>query len=175
MAGTGPPPKDAKSRIRGNRDPIPTTNLRFEKGEQPPLPTIEVEKDGNLIEFKWPARTEAWWAMWANSPQAEHFGSTDWDFLLDTAIIHARYWRGEVSLGGELRLRVAKFGATPEDRARLRMQFAQADEADAKRTPAAKKSTTRYGKLKALDGGKAPAKKAPAKRAPRKRAASGEG
>ena len=36
-------------------------------------------------------------------------------------------------MAAELRLRVAKFGATPEDRARLRIQFAQADEADSKR------------------------------------------
>ena len=34
-------------------------------------------------------------------------------------------------LTGELRLRVAKFGATPEDRARLRITFAVADSAEA--------------------------------------------
>lgn len=66
--------------------------------------------------------------MWQASPQAEHFSSTDWDFLLDTALIHARLWSGELSAAAELRLRVAKFGATPEDRARLRMQFAQVTE-----------------------------------------------
>src|SRR5918995_985 len=52
-------------------------------------------------------------------------------------------WKAEVSAGPELRLRVAKFGATPEDRARLRMQFAQADEADGKR-PAGTSSSERF-------------------------------
>ncbi|MEU7642502.1 hypothetical protein AB0C11_41990 [Streptomyces sp. NPDC039016] len=62
--------------------------------------------------------------MWCESPQAEYFSPTDWDFLLGTALIHARLWNGEASAAAELRLRVAKFGATPEGRARLRMQFA---------------------------------------------------
>ncbi|WP_443701391.1 phage terminase small subunit [Prescottella equi] len=50
-----------------------------------------------------------------------------------------------------MRLRVAKFGATPEDRARLRIQFAAADEADGKRTrPAGGSSRDRRGPLKAV-------------------------
>jgi hypothetical protein len=108
-----------------------------------------VLKDGELVEHSWPARTLDWWAMWKASPQAEHFSSTDWDFLLDTAVVHARLWSGEMSAAGELRLRVAKFGATPEDRARLRMQFAQADEADAKR-PEGRSARERRGTLHAL-------------------------
>ena len=41
--------------------------------------------------------------------------------------------KGQWTLAAEVRLRVAKFGATPEDRARLRMVFADADEKDDKR------------------------------------------
>jgi hypothetical protein len=52
---------------------------------------------------------------------------TDWDFLLDTALLHARYWEGDEKVAAELRLRVAKFGATPEDRARLRMSVGEPD------------------------------------------------
>ncbi|MEU7639867.1 hypothetical protein AB0C11_27880 [Streptomyces sp. NPDC039016] len=94
--------------------------------------------------------------MWRASPQAEHFSSTDWDFLLDTALIHARLWSGESSAAAELRLRVAKFGATPEDRSRLRMQFAQADEADAQR-PASSEQTARdrYASLRVISPGDA--------------------
>ncbi|MGY1439622.1 phage terminase small subunit [Streptomyces reniochalinae] len=88
--------------------------------------------------------------MWKASPQAEHFSSTDWDFLLDTALIHARLWSGEVSAAPELRLRAAKFGATPEDRARLRMQFAQADEADEGKGSSGDSAKSRYGKLRVL-------------------------
>lgn len=64
------------------------------------------------------------------SAQAELMTATDWSFLLDTALIHARFWSGDPSVAGELRLRVAKFGATLEDRARLRIMFADADKAD---------------------------------------------
>lgn len=88
--------------------------------------------------------------MWADSPLSDDFTSTDWSELLDTAFLHARFWRGDIKVAGELRLRVAKFGATPEDRARLRIQFAQADEADEKR--AAPKSAGSRGRRGALKG-----------------------
>ncbi|GAB3213471.1 hypothetical protein ACQEU5_18600 [Marinactinospora thermotolerans] len=49
-------------------------------------------------------------------------------------------------MAAELRLRVTKFGATVENRARLRMQFAAADEAGAKHpTPAGKSARERRG------------------------------
>ncbi|MCK7676347.1 hypothetical protein [Corynebacterium pygosceleis] len=91
--------------------------------------------------------------MWKDSPQAEHFGSTDWNFLLDTALLHAQLWgNGDTSVMSELRIRVAKFGATPEDRARLRMQFAEADEADARRPELPRRSAReRRGNLKVVN------------------------
>ena len=150
MAGRGAAPKDPGRRARANKDPVPQTVLRFEQAEPPDLPTLQVMQDGELVEHAWPARTLDWWEMWKASPQAEHFSSTDWDFLLDTAVVHSRLWSGEMSAAGELRLRVAKFGATPEDRARLRMQFAQADEADGKRPDGPRSARERRGTLHAL-------------------------
>lgn len=142
MAGRGPAPKDPGKRVRRNADPNPTTILRFEEAEQPELPSS----------MPWPDETIKWWEMWRNAPQAEHFGSTDWAFLLDTAVLHAMLWgNGDVTVLSELRLRVAKFGATPEDRARLRMQFADADEADAKRkAPAGGSARERRANIKVL-------------------------
>lgn len=132
MAGRGPQPKDPSRRARANKDPIALRVITAAPVGQPDLPTFEVEQDGELTEFVWPARTREWWQMWADSPLSAEFTSTDWSELLDTAVLHARYWRGDVKLAAELRLRVAKFGATPEDRARLRITFAQADDAEAK-------------------------------------------
>lgn len=143
MAGHGPAPKDPRRRARVNADPIPTTLLRSEAAAQPPLPRAP-----NWL-GPWPAQTRRWWAVWGASPQAEHFSSTDWDFLLDTALLHATVWAGEVKQLPELRLRVAKLGATMEDRARLRMQFAQADELDAKRPPSSS-SRERFGDLRVM-------------------------
>lgn len=99
----------------------------------------------------WPEQTRAWWAMWSASPLAESFTANDWSELLDTALIHAGLWGGDLKAAAELRLRVAKFGATPEDRARLRIQFAQADEADAKR-PKASAARGRYADLRVVEG-----------------------
>lgn len=141
MAGRGPAPKDPAKRARRNTDPTPTTVLRFEEAEQPDLPDA----------IPWPDETRAWWSMWRDSPQAEHFGSTDWSFLLDTALLHADLWgNGDMSKLPELRQRVAKFGATPEDRARLRMQFADADAADSKRPATGSSARERRGQIKVL-------------------------
>lgn len=150
VAGMGPAPKDPNRRARKNKDPVPQTVLRFEHAEPPDLPDFRIHDGEDIVEYQWPERTREWWDMWKASPQAEHFSSTDWEFLLDTALIHAKFWDGDLAQAGELRLRVAKFGATMEDRARLRMAFAQADDADAKRPDTGPTSRERRGVLKAL-------------------------
>ncbi|MYT23495.1 hypothetical protein GTW69_24955 [Streptomyces sp. SID7760] len=156
MGGMGPAPKPNDRRARRNKDTVPQTVLRWEQAEAPELPDFRVEKDGQLVEFAWPERTREWWQVWIDSPQAEHFGTTDWEYLLDTALIHARLWGGDVSAAAELRLRVAAFGATPADRARLRMVFADADGADGGRGRSGGPSAReQYGKLRMMPGGKA--------------------
>lgn len=137
MAGRGPAPKDPEKRRRRNVDPVPTTVLS-DDGEVrgPDLP-------GGI---KWPMVTLAWWETWRSSPQAATFTQTDWDFLVDTALLHARFWEGDAKVAGELRLRVAKFGATPEDRARLRMQVGEPDE-----PPSPEKPASRYAHLRVAE------------------------
>lgn len=138
----GPAPKPAERRARRNKDPIPHTVLEFRRAVQPDLP------DG----VDWHPQTREWWAMWGRSAQAATFSESDWDFLADTALMHHALWsKQQWTLAAEVRLRVAKFGATPEDRARLRMVFADADEKDDKR--AARQSSparARRGPLKAV-------------------------
>lgn len=142
MAGRGPSPKDPARRARSNSDPIPMRILPAVLAAQPELPFFYVtttwrdkETGQNITErepYSWAPQTEVWWDMWASSPLASSFTSTDWSELLDTALIHSEVWNGDFKLASELRLRTAKFGATPEDRARLRIQFAEADEAETK-------------------------------------------
>ena len=150
MAGRGPAPKNPDRRARSNKDPIPLRVIHAEPVSQPELPTLTVRDDGELRVVDWPDVTREWWQMWADSPLSRDFTSTDWSELRDTARLHALYWLGDKSVAGELRLRVAKFGATPEDRARLRITFAQADEADDKRPNHGVSSRARRGALKAL-------------------------
>lgn len=132
VAGRGPAPKPQGSRARRNKDPQILKIITARPVEQPSLPVIEqVVPDENgkprKKRFTWPTVTRRWWKMWGESPLSAEYTETDWSFLLDTAYLHALYWKGDFRVAGELRLRVAKFGATPEDRARLRIQFAVAD------------------------------------------------
>jgi hypothetical protein len=153
MAGRGPAPKPAARRARVNKDPLGVTVLPAVAPSEPPdLPDFHIEKDGRLVEFVWSPLTRQWWRTWCESPQSSLFTATDWQELLTTAIIANRFYRGDVSVAGELRLRVAKFGATPEDRARLRIVFADADERESKRGPG-QSARERYGKLKAVGEG----------------------
>lgn len=125
----GPPPTDPTKRRRRNVDPHPQTSVTPDgKIRGPELP------DG----IDWPDATAKWWDTWRRSAQAQTLGDTDWAFLLDTAVLHARFWTGDPTVAGELRLRVAKFGATPEDRMRLRMTIGEPEKAKPKRRSTAK-------------------------------------
>lgn len=149
MAGRGPAPKPDEQRARGKRsNPTGLRVIEAEPSAQPGLP--ELMPSGE----PWPARTHEWWSMWAESPLAVEFTSNDWNELLDTACLHGAYWSGELKHAAELRLRVAKFGATPEDRARLRITFAAAEEADEKRDKPSRGSGGRYAGLRSVGGGR---------------------
>lgn len=149
MAGRGPAPKPAERRARGARsNPSGLRVIHAAPTGQPDLPALWIR--GRIVD--WPGITREWWSMWAGSPLSAEFTATDWSELRDTARLHALFWLGDKSLAGELRLRVAKFGATPEDRARLRITFAAADEADPPRR-APVKSTSRYKGLRSTGGG----------------------
>lgn len=150
MAGRGPAPKPASQRRRRNK-PAELKVVKPRAADSDPVgPDLP---DG----FEWPDATTSWWETWRKSPQAETFTDTDWSFLLDTAVLHAEFWLGNRALAGELRLRAAKFGATPEDRARLKMAVGDpppAPAAGGQPARLAKKTAARKQRLlKAVDGG----------------------
>lgn len=121
MAGCGPAPKEPSQRRRRNR----------------PEPLAVVSADGRAYgpelpdTHDWPDATLVWWRVWRSCAQASTFTDTDWSFLLDTAVLHAEFWLGNQSVAAELRLRVAKFGATPEDRARLKISVGESGQQSA--------------------------------------------
>jgi len=90
---------------------------------------LQWDLDGLPIREEWHPQTVRWWRHWRTSPQASRMLSEpDWDFLLDTALMHHKMWsQGRWDFAAELRLRVAKFGATPEDRLRLRSEIVVPD------------------------------------------------
>lgn len=132
----GSAPKDPRTRARRNKDERPFSFVEVERVPQPDLPDdIEIGQDdlGVPVYKEWPAVTRRWWARWGRSPMSATFTEDDWDELLMAAFLHADFWQtGDVRKATELRNRTAKFGATPEDRARLRVQYVVADDAERK-------------------------------------------
>ena len=113
MPGRGPAPKAERSR------PNDTARRQAE--------FTKVAADGqlrgpDLPDFSWHDRTVAWFDTWRRSPMAATFIAADWDFLIDTAMLHTEMWNGNPGLAAEIRLRVGKLAGTPEDRLRLRIE-----------------------------------------------------
>lgn len=115
MAGRGFSPKDPKN----------VRTIEYTASAQPPLPTFM--PDGS----PWPPESEALWAALRDYPLSDDWTLVEWLYHLDTIVIHAEFWlTGKATYAAELRLRLAKIGATAEDRARLRIAFANADDAE---------------------------------------------
>jgi len=132
MPITGPEPKDDDQRVRRN---VPT----FDKVV---LSWDGLRRGPNLPrDTEWSKATKEWWNAWRNSAQAMVMGETDWETLKEAALVHnmihqpkTKIVDGEVvhvpisateltNLLAELRRRVAAFGATFEDRKKLRMHI----------------------------------------------------
>lgn len=122
MAGRGPAPKGKRSR---ERDAPPVEELE-ESGELygPPLP------DGVLPDGEsWHHQTCVFWDSLRRFPLLKDEPDLGWQFLLDTALMHHTMWtKGRWEFASELRLRVAKYGATPEDRQRLKVKVQRSSE-----------------------------------------------
>lgn len=146
MAGRGPAPKPPSRRARNNKDPIPTRIV-----EAPPLEPMDLPLDLLPDGEEWHPATLRWWARWCDSPLADNLPAVDWSELEACAVLHHEFMRKRsFTLGSELRLRMAKWGATPEDRARLRIQLADADAKDDKRPAPGSSARERRGALRAL-------------------------
>jgi len=117
----GPLRKPDDQRARRNKDVVPLRIVEVEPTPQPELPSS----------VDWHPQTILWWHMWGQSEFAKDFTDAEWSFLTDTALIHNEFWTNtDTRVAGELRLRAAKFGVTPEDRVRLRIQVVAAQEAE---------------------------------------------
>jgi hypothetical protein len=118
MAGRGPAPKDPAKRRRRNTTDPETVVVNDGELRGPELPEGVLPGDE-----EWHPMTVNWWQTWRTSPMAATFLETDWAFLLDAALMHHTAWtKGKWEFLSEVRMRSAKFGATPEDRARLKLK-----------------------------------------------------
>lgn len=150
MAGRGPAPKPAGKRARRNADPVATRVLDLKPAKLPTEPPTDLLPDGD----EWHPATLRWWGRWVASPLFVSLPDTDLSELEAIAVLHHEFMRKRTfTLASELRLRMAKFGATPEDRARLRISVADADEKDDKRAGKRTTSRDRYQGLSAVKSG----------------------
>ena len=113
MAGAGSLPKEQRSRSRDSAARLANTAR---------LSADDILRGPDLPAGEWHERTVAWWETLRRSPMSQAWIPADWDNLIDTALLHTRYWEGDLKLAAEIRLRVAQFGTSPEARLRLRMQ-----------------------------------------------------
>ena len=116
MAGHGPAPKGERARDRDTPDfaELPDTGELYGK----PLPE-GVLPDGE----SWHPQTVEWWTAMRGFPLLADEPEVGWQFLIDTALMHHVMWtKGRWEVAAELRLRAAKYGATPEDRMRLKIK-----------------------------------------------------
>lgn len=141
MGITGPTPKPDEKRARRNAPTFETTELAAGDAKPPALPNRRSLH----------ASTRRWWDTWVESPQAAHFLATDWQRLLKIAQLEEDFHRAESAkerseLLGRIDRLEARFGATPEDRLRLRMRqasSAKVEDRAEKRAAASKPSRGR--------------------------------
>lgn len=145
MAGHGPAPKEPDQMANKSRAKQDKNRIRVVQSSAVPPPPLPPHPPGGdwesvdgdpsdkiYVRRSWPQETLDWWDSWCEDPLTDEYRASDWLDLLDCAVIHARLWSGDDKAASELRLRMAKHGATREDRARLRITFASADSAEQK-------------------------------------------
>ncbi len=117
MAGRGPAPKGRRARDRDTPEIASLEVTDTLSGS--PLPE-GVLPDGEA----WHPQTVRWWDSLRRFPLLKDEPEIGWQFLIDTALMHHVMWtKGRWEFASELRLRVAKYGATPEDRMRLKIKI----------------------------------------------------
>jgi hypothetical protein len=134
MAGNGPPPSGrqpkGKKEIKretvksdGKMGGFPLPKSVLGKVREPVID--EVTGVESFPDVEWHPMTVKWWEAWRRSPQSvKMVTEVDWYYLLETALMHHSMWTTKrFELAAEVRMRVSKFGATPEDRARLRIDI----------------------------------------------------
>jgi len=123
MAGNGPPAQSSHTRSRNDVNRATIKSDGKLGGFDLPDDVLPEHQETGVRE-SWHPQTVRWWNAWRASPQSTRMMTEpDWEFLLDTALMHHQMWaKGRWDFAAEVRLRVAKFGATPEDRMRLKVE-----------------------------------------------------
>lgn len=133
MPVTGPKPsgRQLASRMPHKTDWTEVENVPY-TGERPELPAVRMVMNpkGELQEWPIEQRTHDWWEAVTSMPHCVLWSKSDWQFALDTAMVHADAAHGKTTAMAELRMREKIMGTTVDARRDLRIRYIQ-PEADA--------------------------------------------
>lgn len=120
MPGRGAAPSGRRVRARDEAALQASFDTLEDTGDLAGSPLPEgVLPDGEA----WHPQTLALWDALRRFPTLADEPDLGWQFLIDTALMHHTMWtKGRWEFASEVRLRVAKYGATPEDRLRLKVK-----------------------------------------------------
>lgn len=120
MAGRGPAPKETLSRARASSARQAEMTELEATGELYGEPLPDDLLDGE----SWHPETLRFWDALRRNPLLADETEISWSFLRDTALMHHTMWtKRKWEFAAELRLRYSKYGATPEDRMRLKIKI----------------------------------------------------
>ena len=115
------PKEENRHRVQPRHQFVEVQNIPFTKA--PKLP----------VEGAWPKQTRKWWKAVTALPHCALWDEGDWAFAVDTALIHAAMWGGDLTRAAEVRLRERAMGTTADARRDLRIRYVEnLDEDEAK-------------------------------------------
>jgi hypothetical protein len=149
VAGIGPAPQAPSKRARRNKDSVAVRVVSVEPTPQPGLFESFGVTNPSTDE-DWHPATLRFWDELGEFPTTAHLVGAQWTLLGVAVMLFDRVMRGKLGYAEEMRREFAAFGISPADLARLRIQFAVADEVEDKRVrPDSQQS--RYAALRAVD------------------------
>lgn len=124
MAGRKPADRPTVTRHKPTVDWTEVVNVPY-TGPKPELPTsrMVMNPKGELQEFPIEPRTREWWEAISTMPHCVLWHQSDWQFAIDTAMVHADACHGKTTAMGELRQREKIMGTTVDARRDLRIRY----------------------------------------------------
>lgn len=155
VAGRGPAPKDPSKLAGHGAAKARQGEIRVINVDPVPQPDL-VEMLGKVNAAtgeEWHPSTLVLWKNLGEFPSLGALQSAQWAVLARAMMLDDAFMRGELKHAAELRLQLQKFGIAPDDVARLRIVFAQADEVDSKRPASGASARERRGQIRAIRPG----------------------
>lgn len=124
IAGRKPADRPTVTRHKPTVDWTEVENTPY-AGPKPELPLsrLIMNPKGELQEYPLEARTRDWWEAVSTMPHCVLWQPSDWQFAVDTAMVHADAAHGKTTAMAELRMREKVMGTTVDARRDLRIRY----------------------------------------------------